>query len=361
MVELGARRYPILFRMFALDELVARLHALAITRRLLLITDSTVDALHGAPLVAGLEGAGLTITRCVVAPGEASKSVECAARLWDLALTGGVDRLTPVVAFGGGVVGDLAGFVASTLLRGLPLVQVPTTVMAQVDSSVGGKTALNHAVGKNLVGTFHQPRFVFSDAGYLETLPAREIRSGLAEVVKSAAIAAPELLDVLAGPDVALGKPDALGPLVRAAVAIKAELVAADELENGARALLNFGHTVGHAFEAAAGFSGLTHGESISLGMCAAVALSERLSGLPPAEADRLVAVLGGLGLPTDWRLRFGPEVLALIARDKKARGDRVHAVLLRLLGEPEVIPIHFKDLAETLTALAVLQTRKTT
>ncbi len=360
-VELGARTYPVFFRTDALDELVARLSALAATRRVLLVSDTTVEALHGAPLVERLTAAGVSVISATVAPGEASKSVETAARLWDTALAAGVDRRTPVVAFGGGVVGDLAGFVASTLLRGLPLVQVPTTLMAQVDSSVGGKTALNHRTGKNLIGTFHQPRFVFADTRYLVTLPAREVRSGLAEVVKHAAIAEPKLLATLGTPAVGAGEPAALRPLVHAAVAIKAEIVAADETETGLRAVLNFGHTLGHAFEAVAGFAGLTHGEAVSLGMCAALDLSERLSGLPPTEAGRVTAVLAALGLPTDWRAAFGPEVLAHVARDKKARGDRVHAVLLRHLGEPEVVPIQFKDLAESLTALAALQTRKTT
>lgn len=360
-VELGSRSYPVYFRTAARTELVERLVALASTGRVLVVTDQTVADLHGSALVEVLVAAGLRVVEAVVPPGEASKSIAGATAVWEAALNGGIDRRTPVVALGGGMVGDLAGFAASTLLRGLPLVQVPTTLMAQVDSSVGGKTGLNHPTGKNLIGTFYQPRFVFSDTAYLETLPARQVRSGLAEVVKHAVLGAPVLLDALAdlGPestDLA-----ALRSVTRAAVSHKAEIVAADETETGLRAVLNFGHTLGHAFEADAGFEALTHGEAVSLGMCAALALSERLSGLPPRDAHRVTEVLAALGLPTDWRSAFTPAVFAHVQRDKKARGDRVKLVLLSRLGEPTVVPIHFHDLGSTLTALAVQNTRKTT
>jgi 3-dehydroquinate synthase len=360
-VELGLRSYPVFFRTAARTELVERLVALAATGRILLVTDETVAALHGDVLVGALGAAGLRVVRAVVPAGESSKTIAGATSVWDAALNGGVDRRTPVVALGGGVVGDLAGFVASTLLRGLPLVQVPTTLMAQVDSSVGGKTGLNHPTGKNLIGTFYQPRFVFSDTAFLETLPARQVRSGLAEVVKHAVLGAPVLLDALAALGPAPTDLVALRQVTRAAVGHKAEIVAADETETGLRAVLNFGHTLGHAFEADAGFEALTHGEAVSLGMCAALELSERLSGLPPRETHRVTGVLAALGLPTDWRAVFTPAVFAHVQRDKKARGDRVKLVLLSRLGESTVVPIHFHDLGSTLTALAAQNTRKTT
>lgn len=360
MVELGSRSYPVFFRTAALAELVARVVALAATGRVGLVTDTTVDALHAGPLAEALSDAGLRVERVVVPSGEAAKSLTSAAHVWDALLGAGVDRRTPIVALGGGAVGDLGGFVASTLLRGLPFVQVPTTLMAQVDASVGGKTALNHATGKNLIGTFHQPRFVFADTAYLRTLPTREVRSGLAEVVKHAALGAPALLQTLRTPEIAAGDPEALRPVIRAAVAQKAEIVSADETETGLREVLNFGHTLGHAFEASAGPEGLRHGEAVALGMSAALELSERLTGLAPSATEAVCATLAAVGLETDWRAVFRPAHLDWVARDKKSRGERIHLVLLSHLGEPAVVPIHFDVLAATLRALASTSTRKT-
>jgi 3-dehydroquinate synthase len=358
-VDLGAQAYPVYFRTHAREELGARLSAVASHRRLVVVTDTTVDALHGRPLRETLAAAGLTTTWLAVPPGEASKSVAQASHLWDAALAAGIDRRTPIVAFGGGVVGDLAGFVASTLLRGLPFVQVPTTLMAQVDSSVGGKTALDHALGKNLIGTFHQPRFVFIDTGYLETLDERQRRSGLAEVVKHGALAEPALLEAVCRPEVQTGDAVVLRGIVERAVRIKAGIVADDEREAGLRMVLNFGHTLGHALEAAAE-GALTHGEAVSLGMVAALRLSERRAGLAPSAAVRVEAALETVALPTDWGRRFDEAARSHLAHDKKARGDRLSVVLLQALGEPAVVPIHLTDYIETLTALAAENARKT-
>ena len=360
-VELGERSYPVYFRNGGREELCDRLGALASSRALILLTDTHVADLHLAPLQAAIEHRGIRVIPCVVPPGEASKSLATASMVWDAALGGGIDRRTPLVAFGGGVVGDLGGFAASTLLRGLPLVQVPTTLMAQVDSSIGGKTGLNHARGKNLLGTFHQPRFVFSDSSWLATLPERERRSGLAEAVKHAAIAQPRQLRDLQSPEVGAGEPEALRAIVLAAVRSKAEIVAADESETGQRRVLNFGHTLGHAFEAEAGYGSLTHGEAVSLGMCAALAMSERLVGLEAAEGSRVVATLETLGLPTDWCPRIGPQTLSRVGVDKKVRGDRLHVVLLPRLGEPTVVPLHWIDFVEALEALVARKTREVT
>lgn len=358
-VDLGARAYPIYFRTHAREELGARLAALASNHRLVVITDTTVDALHGAALRDSLSREGVNPTFLVVPSGEASKSVEQASRLWDAALGAGIDRRTPVVGFGGGVVGDLAGFVSSTLLRGLPFVQVPTTLMAQVDASVGGKTALDHPLGKNLIGTFHQPRFVFVDTGYLETLDERQRRSGLAEVVKHAAIAEPALLEAVTDPGVLRGDAGALRGIVERAVRIKAAIVVADERETGPRMVLNFGHTLGHALEAAAA-GALTHGEAVSLGMSAALRLSERRAGLSPCATARIEGALTAVGLPTDWGHRLDAPARRHLAHDKKSRGDRLSVVLLQALGEPAVVPIPFYEYIETLTALAAENARNT-
>lgn len=358
-VELGDRSYPVLFRLGAVEELCGRVAALARGHRAILVTDENVAAHHLAPLVAGLAAAGLTVLPQVVPPGEGSKSVERASALYDAALGFGVDRGTPVVALGGGMVGDLAGFVAATLLRGLPLVQVPTSLLAQVDASVGGKTALNHPLGKNLIGAFHQPRLVFSDAAYLATLPVRERRSALAEIVKHALLADAAALAALAEPGVAAGDLGALRREVARAVRFKAAVVAGDERETGARTILNLGHTFGHAYEAEAGFGGLLHGEAVSLGLCVALELSERLSGLPASVTETARATLARLGLPTDWRAHHGPGLMERLAVDKKVRGDRVNLVLLRHLGEPEIVPVRWGDLVESVDALMAQQARE--
>ncbi|HEX8298820.1 MAG TPA: 3-dehydroquinate synthase family protein, partial [Rubricoccaceae bacterium] len=229
--------------------------------RALVVTDTTVAALYLDALTNALRSDGWEPHPIVVAPGEGSKSLGTFADVCDAALATGPTRSTPVFALGGGVVGDLGGFVAATLLRGLPLVHLPTTVLAQVDSSIGGKTGVNTARGKNLVGAFHPPLFVLADPAVLATLPVREVRSGLAEAVKHGLLAGGRFLDLLTENRTRLAVPDILPRVVREAAAVKATVVSADEREGGARAFLNLGHTFGHALEAAAGYGTLTHGE----------------------------------------------------------------------------------------------------
>ena len=248
-------------------------------RRALVVTDETVRQLWLRPLADALRAADWQVETVAVTPGEASKSLSAYGDLLDWALGLGIDRSTPVLALGGGVVGDLGGFLAATALRGLPLVHLPTTTISQVDSAIGGKTGINHAAGKNLVGAFHQPHAVLADPGTLATLPEREFRSGLAEAVKHALIRDAALADRLDAEWDALAArdPDHLGALVRDAAAVKATVVEADEREAGERALLNFGHTFGHAIERVAGYGALTHGEAVALGMRAALHLSATL------------------------------------------------------------------------------------
>lgn len=341
-VDLGPRSYPVIVAHQAEAELVRRVAALASTRRVLLVTDEVVEALQGEALARRLRCADLAVEVLVVPPGEASKSWKCMENLYDRALAWGVDRGTVVVALGGGVVGDLAGFLAATLLRGLPWVQVPTTLLAQVDSGVGGKTGINHSQGKNLIGAFHQPQLVFIDTARLVTLPAREVRAGLAEAIKHAAIADPGLLALIpvAAEALRLGQSERLVPVVAAVVQVKVAVVAADEYEGGLRKVLNFGHTLAHALEAARPGTWL-HGEAVALGM-ACDAERSLAHGLTPAECARLVGALVAVGLDVDWRPWITDEVLNMVAKDKKIRREYLDDVVLRGLGQPvvEAVPL---------------------
>lgn len=342
-VELGERSYQVHFRDNATAELVSRIAGVA-RDKVLLIADETVAALHARPVLEGCRAQGLDIRLLTFPAGESHKTLDTIGALYDGCLAHRPDRHTPVVALGGGVTGDLAGFVAATLLRGVPYIQAPTTVLAQVDSSVGGKTGFNRAGGKNLVGAFYQPRFVFADAAWLRTLDSIEARSGLAELIKHAVLGDPSLLKLLgAGAD--LPTMPWLEILPRA-VAVKARIVEADEREAGVRALLNFGHTLGHAIEAEAGFGAMRHGEAVSLGMSFAATLSVARAGLSPAERDQLLAALTAVGLPTDWKPWMRPEVLRHMSQDKKLQGETLRYILLERFGAGRIERIGLDEVA---------------
>ena len=324
-----------------------------------LITDETVAGLHWPRVEAALAERGLKVVTVVVPDGESSKSLATVEQVADRFVKGGLDRRSLVVALGGGVVGDLGGFVASVFLRGVPYVQVPTTLLAQVDSSVGGKTGVNLASGKNLVGTFHQPLCVYADLTTLSTLPARDLSSGLAEIVKHGVIADEALLLRLEerAEEARAGDPALLAELVRRSCAIKAEVVATDEREllsdapGGGRAQLNFGHTVGHALESASagGPEPLRHGEAVALGMIAAARVGEKLGLGDPALEARLVALLPRLGLPTDLDRRLDGPTLERVGVDKKRAGGRVAMVLVPRIGQAALSPIEPHRLGEIL------------
>jgi 3-dehydroquinate synthase len=297
---------------------------------------------HATRVAASLRGAGFDLAVLEVPEGEEAKSLRQAERLWDGFLAHGLDRVSPVVAVGGGVVGDLAGFAAASFMRGVPVVQVPTTLLAQVDASVGGKVAVNHPRGKNLIGAFHQPRLVLIDPETLRTLPDREYRSGLAEVVKTAAALDAELfasleqgLEPLRRRDPAL-----LEAVVAACCAEKARIVERDEREEtGLRMVLNYGHTVGHALEALSGYRRWLHGEAVAIGMTAAGRLAVRLGWMDLGTAERQEALLRGVGLPTRFSGIEPREIAQALRHDKKARDGRVPFVLLRELGRADVHP----------------------
>jgi 3-dehydroquinate synthase len=306
-------------------------------RRAAVISDETVARLHGAALMASLEAAGFRPTLHTVPAGESSKSMTHAEDLCRGMIRAGHDRKSVVVALGGGVVGDLAGFVASIFFRGLPFVQIPTTIVAQVDSSVGGKTGVNVAEGKNLLGTFHQPRLVLVDPETLRTLPDREFREGFAEAIKHAAIRDAAMLDDLEVLDPA--SRDVPADLIARNIAIKARVVEADEFEtSGMRALLNFGHTIGHGIEAAVPYGKLLHGEAVALGMRAALFLSERRAGLAPEVSVRILALLEKFDLPLVLPEAIGTEtIMDRLARDKKFSAGAVRFVVLDAAGSARV------------------------
>jgi 3-dehydroquinate synthase len=323
--------------------------------RYIIITDTRIDALHGDKVQSALEKCDLRVDRILIEPGEASKKIETILAVTERMLALGADRHTALIALGGGVVGDLAGFAASIYMRGIPVIQVPTTLLAQVDSSIGGKTGVDTAAGKNLLGTFHQPKAVFIDTAFLATLPDAEFRNGLAEVIKYGAIEDPDLLNDVESAASAgtLREPAFLERIIEAACRIKKGIVELDDRELGLRRILNFGHTVGHAVEAASGYS-LTHGEAVAIGMVAAAALSERRHNLPADEGRRIGSVIQTAGLPGRIPKELEmDEIRARMATDKKKQGDAVHFVLLRKLGVPFIdggIPAELVH--ETLEAL---------
>jgi 3-dehydroquinate synthase len=339
-VELGERSYPIHIGANLLDR--ADLYAPHVRGRVAaIVTNETVAPLYAGRLESALRAAGATATPRIVLPdGEAFKTWQTLDRVFEALLTARADRKTVLVALGGGVVGDITGFAAATYQRGIAHLQVPTTLLAQVDSSVGGKTAINHPLGKNMVGAFHQPDAVVADTAVLATLPAREFAAGLAEVVKYGAIfdlgflawieANVECLEVR--------NPEALTHAIRRSCEIKAAIVAEDERETGARALLNFGHTFGHAIESASGYGTVLHGEAVAIGMALAARFSARLGRLPRADAERLVALLERLRLPVAAP-RFPSETwLEYMGRDKKNEGGRITLILLEALGRAAVV-----------------------
>jgi 3-dehydroquinate synthase len=342
-VELGARSYEIVVGPGLLAQAGAELRPRLRQPAAIVVTDAHLaETGHLSALESSLEAAGIAARRIVLPAGEATKSMTGLERLLDELLAQGIERRTALVAFGGGVVGDLAGFAAAILLRGLDYVQIPTTLLAQVDSAVGGKTGINARHGKNLIGSFHQPRLVLADVDVLETLPPRELRAGYAEVVKYGLIDRPGFFAWLERNGAALLAGDAAlrQQAILESCRAKAALVAADEREAGARALLNLGHTFAHALETLTGYGeALLHGEAVALGIVLAASLSVRLGLCPPADASRIRAHFTAVGLPvTRARLpapvRSAEAMLAAMGRDKKVEGGRPRLVLLRGIGQ---------------------------
>ena len=340
-VALGNRAYDIVIGRNVLSQLGTRMAALRPGARAAIVTDENVGRAHLATARKALESAGIGATHVAVPPGENSKSVPVFEEICEALIAARIERNDLVIALGGGVIGDLAGFAASAVRRGLDFIQVPTTLLAQVDSSVGGKTGINSRQGKNLIGAFHQPILVLADTALLDTLPERQLRAGYAEVAKYGLLGDADFFswletnwkDIFAG---TAAREHAIAVSCRT----KAMIVSRDERENGERALLNLGHTFGHALEAAAGFSDrLLHGEAVSIGMALAFQYSARKGLLPPPEAERAVRHLSAVGLPVKIS-DFSNEqldadrLMDLIAQDKKVKRGALTFILVRGIGK---------------------------
>jgi len=342
VVALGERTYPIEIGVGTLvragDSIAERTGA----RQAVVVTEPGIGRRYAAPLLRGLRAAGLRTARIDVPRGETHKSLREAGRIYEALLRAGADRGTAIVALGGGKVGDLAGFVAATYLRGVPFVQVPTTVLAMVDASVGGKVAVNLPQGKNLAGAFHQPRLVWIDAATLGSLPVRERAAGMAEIVKAGAILDADFFACLER-DVerALAlEPEVLLPVLERACAIKADVVVKDERETGLRMLLNLGHTLGHAIEALQRYRGILHGEAVAIGMVYAARRSEELGLAAAGTAARLGDLLARCALPTALPPFSRKAYLAALRVDKKRRDARIRYVVLRAIGKADIVPL---------------------
>jgi len=336
-VQLGRRSYAIKIGAGLLERLGGECARLKLGARCAIITDTNVGRRFARATFNALAQAGFSPSLIVVPAGETAKSLKTVQICYDLLAAHRLERKSFIVALGGGVVGDLAGFVAATYLRGIAFVQVPTTLLAQVDSSVGGKVGVNLKAGKNLVGAFHQPRLVLCDLDTLRTLPEREYRSGLAEVIKYGIIYDAKLFAQLERdlPKLLRRQPGTLAGVVARCCEIKAAVVGQDETESGLRAILNFGHTIGHAIENSAGYGKYLHGEAIAIGQVAAARLSARLLGLLERDVARITSLFKWTGLPVTIKLKASQrhKLLAAMKLDKKVSGGEVKFVLAKRIG----------------------------
>jgi len=337
-VELGERSYPIRIGRGLLRTPEPLANWIG-GDTALIVSNETVAPLYLDRLRTAL-GTGMRTVDCVLPDGERFKNLETLQRVFDAAIDAHCDRHTTVVALGGGVVGDMAGFAAAVYQRGVPYVQVPTTLLAQVDSSVGGKTGVNHPRGKNMIGAFHQPRCVIADTETLDTLDDRQLRAGLAEVIKYGLIGDRAFFAWLEGnvPALVRRDADALAWAIEQSCRNKATVVAADETEQGLRALLNLGHTFGHAIETETGYGAWLHGEAISAGMCMAARLSERLGLLGAGDRERVEAIFAGAGLPTKPPRIEPARMRDIMAGDKKARAGTIRLVLMDAIGSARLV-----------------------
>jgi 3-dehydroquinate synthase len=356
-IGVSPRPYEAIIEAGLIERAVARLRELLGMRdRLLVITVAPVRRKWGKKLMASLNGAGFKAQFVEMPDGERSKRLATVEQLAEKMVRLKADRDSVVVAFGGGVVGDVTGLLASLYMRGVDIVQIPTTVLAQVDASIGGKTGVNLRAGKNLLGTFHQPRMVLIDPEVVSTLPERELRAGLYEVLKCGVIGRPELFSRLEEMEVRQLRGDsaALEWFIAEAVKLKAEIVAADEREGGLRRVLNFGHTVGHALEAASGYRRFLHGEAVGWGMIAATHISRMMGRCSEQTARRIIEAVLGLGRLPRVEAR-GREIVKAIQGDKKTRGGVPHFVLPREIGKVEIA----SDVPEDVVVAAVEEIKR--
>ena len=356
VVETPGGRYPVFVGWGTLSELGQRMRNLGLSGKAALISDAAVYEIHGVKALESLRSAGFEAASYAVPAGERSKSEDALTRIYDWMVEQRLERGSTVVALGGGVAGDLAGYAAATFLRGVPLVHAPTSLLAMTDSAIGGKVAINHPRAKNLIGAFYQPRMVLSDVETLTTLPARELASGWAETIKHGMIMDPALLYMLEGD---LEKVLALDPemtteIVKRSSGLKGRVVSGDEKEAGWRMILNFGHTIGHALEAATEYGSLLHGEAVSIGAVGAARLSRKHAGLGDVVVDRLSGLLKRFGLPTSMPDLDADRLIEAMLLDKKVRGKAIRWVLLEDIGKPVIRDdIPMESVREVLAGLA--------
>ena len=338
-VDLGSQSYPIHIESGLLDSLSDILKSLSMTGSVGLVSNRTVFHHYGRQVEDSIRASGCELTTAFIPDGEKAKNQFTVSALYDTFLDGGLDRGSTLISLGGGVVGDITGFVAATLFRGIRYLQIPTSLLAMVDASIGGKTGINHPSGKNLIGAFHQPVAVVIDPKLVRTLPRREITAAIAEIIKTAVIADVSFFHELSANidnlvnllDMAL-----LEEAIIRSCEIKAEVVSDDEREGDKRRILNFGHTIGHALETAFGYSGYLHGEAVAVGMVGASYLSTQILGFPLADHERLVSTLTGLEIPSLPALDAAV-LFEVFQHDKKVRDGVLHFVLLQKIGQPVV------------------------
>lgn len=352
-VELGERTYKIICGSGLLKQTGPWLKDLDLAAPCLVVSNATVAGHYWPVMEQSLKAAGFQPHLALVPDGEEAKTLEVAAELYDAALAAGIERRAAVIALGGGVVGDTAGFIAATWLRGVPFVQVPTTLLAQVDSSVGGKVAVNHPGGKNLIGAFYQPLAVIADLDTLSTLPPREIRAGLAEVIKYGVIADAGFFAYLEDhlEEALAGDKEVLETIVLRSCAMKAAVVARDERESGLRAVLNFGHTIGHAVEAVTDFAAYRHGEAVAMGMAAAARIAVRRGMFSMEETRRLVRLLERAGLPVNLPSLDPAAFRAALGHDKKIHRGELRMVLPERLGKVCLVPVSIEEIMAEIKA----------
>ena len=345
-----AHRYPALIGSGLLDQLGECVRKYLLRKTCAIISDSNVAPLFGDRVSRSLTSAGFQPTLITIPSGETSKTLEQAGGICDQMIAAGLDRQSFVIGLGGGVIGDISGFVAAIFLRGIPHVQIPTTFLAMVDSSIGGKTGVNTRDGKNLIGAFHHPALVIDDVDVLRTLPRREFNQGFAEIIKHAIIADAEMFTTLNDVD-----PENLAPLIRRNIEIKSKIVAKDERDRtGERALLNFGHTVAHAIESAGGYQEFLHGEAVSLGIVAACAISIKRAGLPRDQRDAIVDLLRRFDLPTRLPPNFPREkIFGALPYDKKFEGGKIRFVVTSTIGSAHLSnDVTMEDIREAVDQL---------
>ncbi len=334
-VELGSRSYPVFIGQGLLSS--DRVLGKVLTKeKSLVITNKKVGSLYFEELETAIRALGVEVTPLFIEDGEKHKNLETLSFIYDELIRQGYGRQSSIIALGGGVVGDIAGFAAATYQRGVPFIQIPTTLLAQVDSSVGGKTAINHSLGKNMIGAFYQPEAVIIDIGTLSSLPKRQVSSGLAEVIKYGLIRDAEFFSWLDANmhNLTNGQTEALCYAIEKSCSLKAEIVSQDERENGTRALLNFGHTFGHAIEVSGQYTKYLHGEAVAMGSMLALNMSRSMGFLDVSDVEKVRTVLKSAGLPTTPPNLGKSLYLKLMQRDKKVKNGRIRLVLLKDIGE---------------------------